>query len=77
MRCARNQKSIHHAAGVRLCTKHNAFTRWIPGIVDRHRFDTRCDHAFTDWEKLAAFVDEVAEAANQLAHEDGGDAESA
>ena len=70
-------RHIYHAAGARLYTKHNALTRWILGLVDRHRDDTSCDHEFTDWEKLAAFADEVADAANQLAQEGGGDGECA
>jgi menaquinone-dependent protoporphyrinogen IX oxidase len=58
-------------------TKHSALTRRMLGIVDRHRYDTSRDHEFTDWEKLAAFADEVAAGANKLAQEDGGEAESA
>ena len=58
---------IHHAAGARLYTRHNAFTRWILGIVDGHRYDTGRDHAFTDWEKLAGFVDGIVAVTEQKA----------
>ena len=53
-------RHIHHAAGARLYTKHSALTRWILGIVDRHRYDTSCDHEFTDWGKLADGANKLA-----------------
>lgn len=51
---------IHHAAGARLYMRHDRFTRWILGMVDGHRYDTRRDHEFTDWDKLSTFADKVA-----------------
>ncbi|MDR3475993.1 MAG: flavodoxin domain-containing protein [Devosia sp.] len=52
-------KQLAHVAGGRKYTAHNALSRWILGMVDRHRYDTAQDHEFTDWTALAAFVDQV------------------
>lgn len=49
---------VHLAAGARLYTHHNRLARWILSIVDRHRFDTRRDHEWTDWRALERFVDD-------------------
>jgi len=43
---------VYHVAGARLYTRHNAVSRWILGIVDRHRCDTNRDHEFTDWDAV-------------------------
>jgi menaquinone-dependent protoporphyrinogen oxidase len=47
---------IEHVAGARLYSRHGAVGRWILGLVDRHRFDTRRDHEWTDWAALERFA---------------------
>lgn len=49
---------ILQVAGARLYTHHNAVSRWILGLVDRHRLDTSRDYEWTDWEQLKRFADE-------------------
>lgn len=56
---------FYEVAGARLYTRHGPLTRWILGIVDRHRYDTNVDHEFTDWAALATFVTEWAEDAER------------
>lgn len=48
----------YHVAGARLYTRHNTLTRWILGLVDGHRYDTRRDHEWTDWAAVRADADE-------------------
>ncbi|RYD63872.1 MAG: hypothetical protein EOP84_33230 [Verrucomicrobiaceae bacterium] len=58
----------HDVAGARLYTRHNPFTRWILGMVDRWRYDTSRDHEFTDWGELRTFSQRWSEAVGQRVH---------
>jgi menaquinone-dependent protoporphyrinogen IX oxidase len=49
-------RQVFHVAGARLYTRQNRIGRWILGMVDRHRFDTRRDHVWTDWIALEQFA---------------------
>jgi len=71
---------LHHAAGARLYSRHNAFGRWILKLIDERwipgelaavgagpGIDTSRDYEFTDWSELGRFADAFAEAVRQKA----------